>query len=84
MIADRYGVHHVEFQHTHFASTESSYLTEVRERIRKAKSSMNQICLEFGPLNYLNAGSGTSEWKRSTLQRSGSTMLPRLDVRASC
>lgn len=50
MIADRYGVHHVEFQHTHFASTESSYLTEVRERIRKAKSSMNQICLEFGPL----------------------------------
>src|SRR3954462_12206741 len=51
MLADRYGVHHVEFQHTHFASTESSYIKEVRERLRKAKSSMNQICLEFGPLN---------------------------------
>jgi hypothetical protein len=51
MIADRYGVHHVEFQHTHFASTEPSYLKEVRNRLRKAKSSMNQICLEFGPLN---------------------------------
>lgn len=51
MIADRYGVHHVEFQHAHFASTEPSYLKEVRERLRKAKSNMNQICLEFGPLN---------------------------------
>jgi sugar phosphate isomerase/epimerase len=51
MIADRYGLHHVEFQHTHFASTEISYLKEVRERLRKAKSNMNQICLEFGPLN---------------------------------
>lgn len=51
MIADRYGIHHVEFQHTHFASTESSYLREVRERLRKAKSTMNQICVEFGPLN---------------------------------
>ncbi|MFL6446994.1 MAG: sugar phosphate isomerase/epimerase family protein [Bryobacteraceae bacterium] len=51
MIADRYGVHHVEFQHTHFASTEPSYLKEVRDRLRKAKSNMNQICLEFGSLN---------------------------------
>src|SRR3954464_4602588 len=51
MIADRYGVHHVEFQHAHFASTESSYLKEVRDRLRKANSSMNQICLEFGILN---------------------------------
>jgi sugar phosphate isomerase/epimerase len=51
MIADRYGLHHVEFQHTHFASTEPSYLKEVRDRLRKAKSNMNQICLEFGPLN---------------------------------
>ena len=51
MIADRYGIHHVEFQHAHFASSEPSYLKEVRDRLRKAKSSMNQICLEFGPLN---------------------------------
>jgi hypothetical protein len=51
MIADRYGVHHVEFQHSHFASTDSSYLRELRGRLRKAKSQMNQICLEFGILN---------------------------------
>ena len=51
MIADRYGVHHVEVQHSHFSSTESSYLKEFRARLAKAKSRMNQTCLEFGPLN---------------------------------
>ena len=50
MIADRYGVHHVELQHYHFASTESSYPGN-GDRLRKAKSHMNQICLEFGALN---------------------------------
>jgi hypothetical protein len=51
MIADRFGVHHVEFQHSHFASTEPAYLKEVRDRLKAAKSEANQICLEFGPLN---------------------------------
>jgi sugar phosphate isomerase/epimerase len=51
MLADRYGIHHVEFQHSHFASTEPAYLKEVSDRLKKAKSQMNQICLEFGPLN---------------------------------
>jgi hypothetical protein len=51
MIAERYGVHHVEMQHAHFASTEPGYLEEFRSRIKKAKSQMNQINLEFGPLN---------------------------------
>jgi hypothetical protein len=51
MIADRYGIHHVELQHYHFASTESSYLRELRDRLKKANSHMNQICLEFGALN---------------------------------
>ena len=51
MVADRFGIHHVEFQHSHFASTESAYLKEVRDRLKQAKSQMNQICLEFGPLN---------------------------------
>src|SRR3954465_14126600 len=36
MIADRYGVHHVEFQHAHFTSTQSSYLKEVHGRLRRA------------------------------------------------
>ena len=51
MIAERYGVHHVEMQHSHFASTESAYLEEFRNRFKKANSSMNQINVEFGPLN---------------------------------
>lgn len=51
MIAERYGVHYVEMQHSHFTSTESGYLEEFRSRLKKAKSQMNQINLEFGPLN---------------------------------
>ena len=51
MIAERYGVHWVEVQHAHFPSTEPSYLKEFRARLAKTKSRMNQICLEFGPLN---------------------------------
>ena len=45
MIASRYGVHHLELQHSHFISTELSYLREFRERVRKANSHINQICL---------------------------------------
>jgi sugar phosphate isomerase/epimerase len=51
MIASHYGIHHVEVQHTHFISTELPYLREFRDRLRKANSRMNQICLEFGSLN---------------------------------
>lgn len=50
MVAERYGVHHVEFQHTDFVSTEDEYFKEFRNRLQKAKSQMNQINLEFGPL----------------------------------
>ena len=51
MLADRYGVHKVEFQHYHIPSTEPSYLKELRARIEKTKSRMTQINLEFGNLN---------------------------------
>lgn len=51
MIAARYGVHHVELQHSHFESTEPQYFEQFRNRLKKAKSQMNQINLEFGPLN---------------------------------
>ncbi len=50
-IAQRWGVHHVEMQHSHFASTESAYLEEFRGRLKRAKSQMNQINVEFGTLN---------------------------------
>lgn len=51
MLADRYGVHKIEFQHYHIPSTEPAYLKELRGRIEKSKSRMTQINLEFGNLN---------------------------------
>ena len=51
MVADRYGIHWVEFQHTDFDSTEASYLKEFRQRVTRAKSRVNQINLEFGPMS---------------------------------
>lgn len=51
MLADRYGVHKVEFQHYHIPSTEPLYLKELRAQIEKRKSRMTQINLEFGNLN---------------------------------
>jgi hypothetical protein len=51
MIADKYGVHKVEFQHYHIPSTEPAYLKELRSRIEKSKSRMTQINLEFSGLN---------------------------------
>lgn len=56
MIADRYGVHNIEIQHTHFASTEPAYLLEFRARAEKVKSRFTNINLEFGPMN-ISAGS---------------------------
>src|SRR6202046_284369 len=51
MIAERYGVHHVEIQHTHFRSTEPDYLEKFRNRLKKAQSQMSQLVLELGKLN---------------------------------
>jgi hypothetical protein len=51
MFADRYGVHNIEIQHTHFASTEPSFLKELRARVEKAGSRLSNINLEFGPMN---------------------------------
>jgi hypothetical protein len=51
MYADTYGVHNVELQHSHFASTETSYLKEFRACIEKVKSRMTQINVEFSQMN---------------------------------
>jgi hypothetical protein len=51
MIADTYGVHKIEFQHYHLASTEPAYLKELRGRLEKSKSRATQINLEFSGLN---------------------------------
>ena len=41
----------MEFQHYHLASTEPSYLKELRGRLEKSKSRATQINLEFSDLN---------------------------------
>jgi sugar phosphate isomerase/epimerase len=51
MLADTYGVHNVEFQHTHILSTEPSYLRDLRARLDKAGSRMSNVNLEFGSSN---------------------------------
>jgi hypothetical protein len=51
MIADKYGVHKVEFQHYHLASTEPSYLKELKRQLAKSRSRATQINLEFAGLN---------------------------------
>jgi sugar phosphate isomerase/epimerase len=45
MYAERYGVHYVEVFCTHFQSTEKAYFDEFRERLKKAKSKINNISL---------------------------------------
>ena len=52
--ADVYGVHNVELQHSHFASTDTAYLQDFRARIEKVKSRMTQINVEFGVMNVSN------------------------------
>jgi sugar phosphate isomerase/epimerase len=54
-MANRYGIHHVEIQHSHFRSTEPAYFEEFRNRLKKARSQMSQLVLEFGALNVSSA-----------------------------
>jgi hypothetical protein len=58
MLADTYGVHNVEFQHTHVASTDVSYLKELRARLEKSQSRMTNVNLEFGAMNISAADPG--------------------------
>jgi hypothetical protein len=50
MLVDVYGVHNIEYQHSHIPSTEASYLKELRAAIEKTKSRMQQINLEISPM----------------------------------
>src|SRR2546423_14724014 len=51
LFADRYGVHNIEIQHTHFASTEPAFLANMRAQAAKAGSRFSHINLQFGPMN---------------------------------
>jgi hypothetical protein len=56
MIADRFGVHNLELQHSHFVSTEPSYLKDFRDRVAKAKSQVVQINTDFQGSNVSAGG----------------------------
>jgi sugar phosphate isomerase/epimerase len=47
MIADRYHIHNVEVQSMYFASPERSYFLEFEKRLKRAKSRLIDIPLEF-------------------------------------
>jgi len=51
MYAERFGVHNVELQHSHLLSTEAAYFQQFLGRLKKAKSRVSQINLEFGGRN---------------------------------
>lgn len=51
IVAERFGIHNVELQHTHLPSTEPEYLKELRNRVNKAKSQISQIVLSLGTLS---------------------------------
>src|SRR5436190_7440183 len=57
MYADTYGVHNIEIQHSHIASTEPSYLRDLRAQAEKTKSRISNINLEFGGMNISAADS---------------------------
>src|SRR6266700_7479752 len=46
-IADRFHIHNVEVQQMYFPSTEPSYFKEFRDRLKKAKSRVSNMPLEF-------------------------------------
>jgi sugar phosphate isomerase/epimerase len=51
MLADRYKVHNLEVQHSHFASTETAYFKEFLARLAKTQSRISGINLELGNMN---------------------------------
>ena len=51
LYADRWGVHNVEMQHTHFPSTEDGWLRDFKARLAGTTSQISNINLEFGDMN---------------------------------
>jgi hypothetical protein len=50
MYADMYGVRNIEMQHSHFLSTEESWLRELKARYDRTQSRVTNINLEFGAM----------------------------------
>jgi hypothetical protein len=51
MVAERYGIHRVEFQHVDFPSADPGYFEEFRRRMNAANSRTHQINLDFANVN---------------------------------
>ena len=56
MYLDTYGVHNIEFQHTHLvlAEKDPAFVKDMKARVDQAKSLITQINLEFGDENISN------------------------------
>jgi sugar phosphate isomerase/epimerase len=56
MYVDVYGVHNIEFQHSHLVQAEKdpAFIKEMKARVDAAKSQITQINMEFGPQNISN------------------------------
>ena len=55
VVAERFGIHRVEFQQADFPSTEADYLREFRARLQASHSEISQIGLEFANVNISSA-----------------------------
>ena len=51
MYVDTYGVHNVELQHYHMASTDPAYFQTLKARLDRAACKATQLVVEFGALN---------------------------------
>ena len=82
MIAQRYGIHRVEFQHVDFPSTDSAYLREFLGRMKKAASQTSQINLDFANLNVSSTDSvirlETIELTRRWIDHAAALECPRV------
>jgi sugar phosphate isomerase/epimerase len=51
LYVDTYGAHNIELQHSHFGSTSTPYLKDLRARVEKTRSRITQINVEFNQMN---------------------------------
>ncbi len=58
MYMDMYGVRNIEMQHSHFHSTEESWLRELKARYDRTQSRVTNINLEFGGMTISAADPG--------------------------
>jgi hypothetical protein len=56
MYVDTYGVHNIEFQHSHLvqAETDPAFIKDMKAKVDAVKSTITQINLEFGQQNISN------------------------------